>query len=115
MPPPRQTITILARTSLAPLRPLVPARHAGSWQGRQPSEHINNRPDDDLNVHSSAANSGKADRAAGDTGGGGAGGRRDGQSSATTEADKGKQNEQAQKDHPEAPGPVIGMNDERAG
>lgn len=36
-------------------------------------------------------------------------------SSAATEKDPGNQNEKAQKDHPEAPGPVIGMNDERGG
>ena len=34
-------------------------------------------------------------------------------SQGTSEKDSGNQNEQAQKDHPEAPGPVIGMNDER--
>ncbi|KAL9132162.1 MAG: hypothetical protein Q9217_000096 [Psora testacea] len=83
-------------------------RRAGDWSGRQPHEHINNRDDDNLNVHSSAANSGKSDRAA-------EGGTQGGKSQATTEADKGNQNEQAQKDHPEAPGPVIGMNDERGG
>ena len=38
-----------------------------------------------------------------------------GHSQATTEKDKGNQNAQAKKDHPEAPGPVIGMNDERGG
>lgn len=36
-------------------------------------------------------------------------------SQATTEKDKGGQNAQAKRDHPEAPGPVIGMNDERGG
>ena len=36
-------------------------------------------------------------------------------SSATSEKDTGNNNERAQKDHPEAPGPVIGMNDERGG
>ena len=36
-------------------------------------------------------------------------------SQATSEKDSGNQNEQAKKDHPEAPGPVIGMNSERGG
>ena len=72
------------------------------WTGRQPSEHVTNR-DDELNIQSGASQSGKRERASGD----------EKQSQATTEKDKGNQNEQAQKDHPEAPGPVIGMNDER--
>lgn len=36
-------------------------------------------------------------------------------SGATSEKDPGNQNEKAKRDHPEAPGPVIGMNDERGG
>lgn len=36
-------------------------------------------------------------------------------SQAASEADQGNHNERAKKDHPEAPGPVIGMNDERGG
>ena len=87
---------------------LTPVRFAGSatkdWEGRQANEHTTNR-DDSLNIHSSASNAGQADRAKGDGG----------QSGATSQQDKGNQNEQAEKDHPEAPKPVIGMNDERGG
>ena len=107
--------------SVLPLRPLsrctpqlthglapISVRHAGSesstWQGRQSHEHITNR-DDKLNIQADASKSGKADRVSGSEGG----------SQATTEGDHGNQNEQAKKDHPEAPGPVIGMNDERGG
>lgn len=36
-------------------------------------------------------------------------------SSAASQKDPGNQNEKAKRDHPEAPGPVIGMNDERGG
>ena len=74
------------------------------WEGRQPSEHVGNRGDE-LDVQSGASQSGKRERASGD----------ESQSQGTTEKDKGNQNEQAKKDHPEAPGPVIGMNDERGG
>lgn len=79
------------------------ARFNPKWEGRQPDEHLVNNKDD-LNVHSSAAKSGEKDRAGSSV-----------QSSAATEKDPGNQNEKAEKDHPEAPGPVIGMNDERGG
>ena len=83
-------------------------RHAGTntpgWKGRQSEEHITNRKDA-LNVQASASQSGKKDRISGESGA----------SQATTEADHGNQNEQAKKDHPEAPDIVIGMNDERGG
>ncbi|KAI9771943.1 MAG: hypothetical protein M1835_006336 [Candelina submexicana] len=69
--------------------------------GTKQDRHVTNKPDE-LNVHSSASASGKRQKATGD-----------GQSSATSERDPKNDNERAQKDHPEAPGPVIGMNDER--
>ena len=72
------------------------------WIGRQTSEHVANRGDE-LDIQSGASQSGKRERASGD----------EKQSQGATEKDKGNQNEQAKKDHPEAPGPVIGMNDER--
>ena len=74
------------------------------WTGRQTSEHVSNRGDE-LDVQSGASQSGKRERASND----------ETQSQGATEKDKGNQNEQAKKDHPEAPGPVIGMNDERGG
>ena len=75
------------------------------WSGRQPSEHVTNRKDG-LDVQSSASQSGKKQRLGSPEHEG---------SSATSQKDLGNQNEQAKKDHPEAPGPVIGMNDERGG
>lgn len=78
-------------------------RTAADWQGRQADEHITNSTDE-LNVQASASQSAKRDRAAG---------AQESNSQATGEKDAGNQNEQAKKDHPEAPTPVIGMNDER--
>lgn len=72
------------------------------WSGRQPQEHVSNRKDE-LDVQSGASQSGKRERAADN----------ENASQGTSEKDSGNQNEQAQKDHPEAPGPVLGMNDER--
>ena len=100
----------LSRRSFASVRSIsiTARRHDGTatkdWKGRQPEEHITNRQDN-LNIQADASHSGKADRAAGGQG----------KSQATTQEDKGGQNKQAKKDHPEAPSPVIGMNDERGG
>lgn len=75
-------------------------RSAG-WEGRKGDEHVTNR-DHELDVQSSASKSGARQRAGeGPT------------SSAANEKDIGNQNAKAKKDHPEAPEPVIGMNDER--
>lgn len=79
-------------------------RLAFSWGGAQPDDHALNRTDE-LDVGSEAVRSGQRERA-GESGPG---------SSAATEKDLGNRNKEAQKDHPEAPGPVIGMNDERGG
>lgn len=78
-------------------------RLASSWKGAQPDDdHALNRKDE-LDVQSEAVHSGQRERA----------GESEPASAATTEKDPGNQNKEAQKDHPEAPGPVIGMNDER--
>lgn len=77
--------------------------HTGNeWHGRKTDEHVANRKDE-LDVQSGASQSGMRERASGD----------EKQSQATSDKDSGNHNKQAQKDHPEAPGPVIGMNDER--
>ena len=100
------SLRILTRTSLRIPSHLRTASTTKDWEGRQPSEHATNR--EGLDTQSSASKSGQEDRAKS------APGTSDGgHSQATTEKDRGNQNEQAQKDHPEAPGPVIGMNDER--
>ncbi|KAL8712721.1 MAG: hypothetical protein Q9225_006890 [Loekoesia sp. 1 TL-2023] len=95
--------------SLHTLRPfstsLLRPANSSSWEGRQPSEHATNRKDE-LDVQSGASKSGARQRANDDEHEG---------SSATSQKDPSNQNEKAKKDHPEAPGPVIGMNDERGG
>lgn len=88
-----------------PSNPHQSRRSAADWQGRQADEHLTNRKDN-LNIQASASKAGKTDRASG---------AQESQSQATGEKDAGSQNEQAKKDHPEAPWPVIGMNDERGG
>jgi len=79
------------------------------WEGRQPEEHAT-RTNDGHNVQTDAVEGGKQERAKGEG------------SQASSEKDvRGRpgmdetSNEKAKKDHPEAPGPVIGMNDERGG
>lgn len=61
--------------------------------------------DDTDNVQKDASNAGFAERAKGAQSGSGA----------VSGRDEKNMNEKAKKDHPEAPGPVIGMNDERGG
>ncbi|KAL8737403.1 MAG: hypothetical protein Q9181_001710 [Wetmoreana brouardii] len=93
---------LLRRFSATPLRA---AENEPGWSGRQPSEHVTNRKDE-LDVHSGASKSGARQRITDNEHEG---------SSAASQKDPGKQNEKAKRDHPEAPGPVIGMNDERGG
>lgn len=96
---------MLSSATITPANALTLPRFAfASWEGRQPEEHVTNRKDE-LDVQSSASKSGVKERAAGDAG----------QSSAASQRDHGDQNKKAKEDHPEAPGPVIGMNDERGG
>ncbi|CAD6570375.1 MAG: hypothetical protein ASARMPRED_003668 [Alectoria sarmentosa] len=99
----RTTFPISSR-SLPSLTQHCFASSTSDWSGRQPQEHVANRKDE-LDVQSGSSQSGKRERAAGN----------ENASQGTSEKDSGNQNEQAKKDHPEAPGPVIGMNDERGG
>lgn len=78
-------------------------RFGSGWTGRQPKEHVT-EIQDELNVHSKASKSGKQERAGGSE-----------QNSSTNEKDYGNQNKKAKEENPEAPGPVLGMNDERGG
>ena len=94
------SFTQAVRASVNPVRHYAGA--TSDWQGRQASEHTTNR-DDEANIEVSASKSGAADRAAGS----------EANSSATSGQDQGKHNKKASDDHPEAPKPVIGMNDER--
>jgi len=83
------------------IRTLSTTTPLGAWTGRSGDEHAINKTDN-LDVQSDAVKSGKEARARGDS-----------QSQATGEHDDGNYNEKAKKDHPKAPTPVIGMNDER--
>lgn len=80
---------------------LAHPRLSSTWEGRQTNEHVTNSKDE-LNIQSSASLSGQNARV-----------KDPEQSSSASEKDHGKQNMKAEKDHPEAPTPVIGMNDER--
>ncbi|KAI9845320.1 MAG: hypothetical protein M1837_004942 [Sclerophora amabilis] len=71
------------------------------WEGRKTDEHVTNT-DHELDIQSQASKSGKRDRATGD-----------GAQQAAVQKDTGSHNQRAEKDNPEAPKPVIGMNDER--
>jgi hypothetical protein len=73
-----------------------------AFNGSKPDDHVTNEKDKG-NVYYDASKEGKAERASGDG------------SAAASEKDKDKKNQKAQKKHPEAPGVVIGMNDERGG
>ena len=103
-----RTSHMLVRTTLRDYPRSLPslshhrfASGTSDWSGRQPQEHVTNRKDE-LDVQSGASQSGKRDKLS-----------HENASQGTSEQDSGNQNQQAQKDHPEAPGPVIGMNDER--
>ncbi|MCJ1241146.1 hypothetical protein MMC14_009150 [Varicellaria rhodocarpa] len=95
----------LRQFNLHPTRTIFTSRPllSSTWEGRQPEEHVTNR-EDTLDIQSAASKGGKQSRAEDSH-----------QSGATSEKDTGNHNERAKKDHPEAPGPVIGMNDERGG
>ena len=71
------------------------------WKGRTPDDHAVHRKDR-LDVQSDASQSGMEEHQTGESG-----------SQGLNRKDDGQYNKKAEKDHPEAPQPVIGMNDER--
>jgi len=75
---------------------------AKAWEGRKSEQHITREPDSN-NVQIDASKEGKAERVSGEG------------SAAASEKDTDQKNKKAQDDHPEAPGVVLGMNDERGG
>lgn len=79
-----------------------------AWTGRQPEDNTV-RETDSNNVQQDAVRDGKADRASSDAADSG------NKSGATSEKDVKNNNQKAKEENPEAPGPVIGMNDERGG
>jgi hypothetical protein len=72
------------------------------WEGRHGDDHAVQR--DKHDVQGEAAQEGLKSRAEGKEG-----------SQAISQKDEGSHNKRAKEEHPEAPGPVIGMNDERGG
>lgn len=90
------------------MRYLSTSQSLSKWDGRQAEENTT-RETDTNNIQQDAVREGKDDRAASD---GSDGAHKSG---ATSEKDITGQNEKAKKEHPEAPRPVIGMNDERGG
>ncbi|KAI9882140.1 MAG: hypothetical protein M1823_006117 [Watsoniomyces obsoletus] len=96
--------SILTRQLPTTIRTFTTTASPRGWKGSDPSEHITNSTDN-LDVHSEAATAGREDRSKG----------KDGLAQSATESEARNSNERAKKDHPEAPGPVIGMNDERGG
>lgn len=107
------------RTATTTMRPLIQSglpkhrvtQRRQAWTGSDPSEHVTNSADN-LDIQTNASKAGRSDRAQG-AGGGSEGGERGGLAQSRTEQDARSSNERAKQDHPEAPGPVIGMNDER--
>ena len=96
-------------TLLRPYSSVHPSSSNNSgWSGRPAEEHVTRHPETP-NAHAEASKAGKEERAAALAEGA------EGKSQATTERDHGSHNKKAKEEHPEAPGPVIGMNDERGG
>lgn len=68
------------------------------WEGRHGDDHVLHR--DGKDAQSKPSLEARSDKAAGKEG-----------SSAISQKDEKNDNQKAKEDHPEAPGPVIGMND----
>jgi len=94
-----------------PLSTTTPARAQNEdstpgWSGRKSDEHAVNRSAND--PQSKAAKEGQEERAKTDAPKGTG-------SDATSRRDEKDSNRRAKEEHPEAPEPVIGMNEERGG
>lgn len=98
----KRTFVKVFLSQQAPYRTLTTTPLFKKWEGSSPKDHIT-ETDDGHNVQIDSARDGAKDRASSDG------------SSAATEKDPGKSNEKAKVEHPKAPKPIIGMNDERGG
>ncbi|TAQ84683.1 hypothetical protein B7494_g6992 [Chlorociboria aeruginascens] len=92
---------LLTTTSPRTIRQIHGTLPNRKWEGR-PAADSTVRESDSHNAQQDAVKEGKSERAKGEGG------------QATSEKSSGG-NEKAKKDNPEAPWPVIGMNDERGG
>jgi hypothetical protein len=84
--------------------PFSPSVNTGpGYEGRHSNDHAVNRTEQ-LDPQSQASHSGMAAHEKGEEG-----------SQALSRRDEGQFQKKAKEQHPEAPGPVLGMNDERGG
>lgn len=106
-----KTLASIARSKLAQpkrlstqMRCYASGSSGGSDMGHKKT-HVLDKPASDAssNVQTKASREGMKDRAQ----------PNETQSPATSQQDKGDNNARAKKDHPKAPEPIIGMNDER--
>ncbi|PQE25618.1 hypothetical protein CJF30_00000333 [Rutstroemia sp. NJR-2017a BBW] len=86
----------------------TPLHQTSNWKGSPTKDHVT-EDGDKYNVEHDGSKLGREERAEGGTG--------EGTSNATSIAEKDGLNSRskAKKEHPKAPGPIIGMEDERGG
>ncbi|RDW62846.1 hypothetical protein BP5796_11148 [Coleophoma crateriformis] len=106
------SITLMARAfhrvppSQCPLmirsQPFSSTSSAAKWKGSESPEHVTNEGDSH-NVQQDASKDGKQARAEGS------------ENSAATSEKGTSAGEKAKSEHPNAPGPILGMEDERGG
>lgn len=96
-------------TQRAPLQPLIPAARLADWKGTDKRDHGVNRAKngDATDPISSAVKSGLKEKNKGN------GVKDKTKSQATTERDEQNSRENAEKEFPKAPRPIIGVQDER--
>lgn len=106
------------RTSALTTRPLSTSNRLFSatsdWQGRKPDEHAVNRTEE-KDVQSQQSQAGMREKERHMSGKDAEKGKEENISQGVSEADQNNSNPRAKEESPEAPGPVIGMNDERGG
>ena len=106
------------RTSAFTTRPLSTSSRllsvTSDWKGREPDEHAVNRTEE-KDVQSEQSQAGMREKERHMSGNDAETGKEENVSQGVSEADQNKSNARAKEEAPKAPGPVIGMNDERGG
>ena len=106
------------RISAFTVRPLSTSNRLCSvtsdWQGRKPDEHAVNRTEE-KDVQSEQSQAGMREKERHMSGNDAEPGKEENVSQGVSEADQNNSNARAKEEAPEAPGPIIGMNDERGG